>query len=948
MTNALEIALRRIRKEAKEKTGVLELGDLGLPELPPELFQLKHLETLKLGSNFYIKQNELKSLEGTQVLVGLKQLDCSRTRVEDLSPLSGLSNLAELDCSRTRIEDLSPLSGLSNLARLHCWGTGIADLSPLSGLSNLAELDCSRTRIEDLSPVLGLDGLRALDCWSCGVEKFEGSFETLELFYANNLVGIPPEVLSVNRGDNCIKSFRHYLVDLGDYPKKFNYEKLLIVGNGRVGKTQIYRLLRGLPFEEKSDSTHGIIVNQIQLGHDDITLNIFDFGGQDIYHGSHALFMRSRSIVMLVWSKDQENLDKHSYEGLEFENFKVDYWLTHIREQSDLTAPVIIVQNKCDKPSDAQVFPSFSEKDLDGFPQLTQLTCTTKKEGDAYAQARLNSKESLQEHLRDAYRWLKDNQGHQYIGPGWNKVISDILALQQNDAEFPVEKRQHRTMGVDDFINRCRRAGNINDPKQLLNFMHRCGIVIYDDKLFNQKIIIDQSWALDAIYSVFDRNIGQQGVSAYSVIANRGGRFDRVLLSSLVWRNVSVEEQKLYLGMMVSCGICFQTREVLLTDDAGRYSTDKDYEYIAPELLSEKSKVKQELQALWDVGGSEAKTIELNFSYWHKGFIRAVICRLGEKAQYTAVYWKYGLCAYESDTGSRVLVELVSTDNTSGTLNICCRGGRATQLLASIYKLVNEVAQTYRLDSEVIKGDELVHDADNERESKLSHRVESRTLLALGESHKGESEQGKHDTNKIRFQVAPHSEITHEVFISYKQRDTSAFDRNFINKLCVTLKENKIEYRRDVEQLKIGDSISNYMDQSTETRKALILLSKEYLRSPSCMKELYTIWEYCQLYDLKLADKALIYFVASAEQPISLRTPADRNQFRVFWNEEADKNSDVGKLKGMSTETFEQINDINGFARSIDQILCDIKDPLWPTSVEEIVEFLKEDFGLSE
>ena len=44
------IALRRIAHEAEARTGVLDLGMLGLAELPEEVFALAHLRELNLGN----------------------------------------------------------------------------------------------------------------------------------------------------------------------------------------------------------------------------------------------------------------------------------------------------------------------------------------------------------------------------------------------------------------------------------------------------------------------------------------------------------------------------------------------------------------------------------------------------------------------------------------------------------------------------------------------------------------------------------------------------------------------------------------------------------------------------------------------------------------------------------------------------------------------------------
>jgi internalin A len=48
--NGLGIARERIAEEARARTGYLDLGMLGLDELPADLFALTHLRTLNLGN----------------------------------------------------------------------------------------------------------------------------------------------------------------------------------------------------------------------------------------------------------------------------------------------------------------------------------------------------------------------------------------------------------------------------------------------------------------------------------------------------------------------------------------------------------------------------------------------------------------------------------------------------------------------------------------------------------------------------------------------------------------------------------------------------------------------------------------------------------------------------------------------------------------------------------
>jgi hypothetical protein len=47
-------------------------------------------------------------------------------------------------------------------------------------------------------------------------------------------------------------------------------------------------------------------------------LQMWDFGGQDIYHGTHVLFLHGPAVLMPVWAKDHGNCEIYTYGGLTF------------------------------------------------------------------------------------------------------------------------------------------------------------------------------------------------------------------------------------------------------------------------------------------------------------------------------------------------------------------------------------------------------------------------------------------------------------------------------------------------------------------------------------------------------------------------------------------------------------------------------------------------------
>ena len=151
---------------------------------------------------------------------------------------------------------------------------------------------------------------------------------------------------------------------------------------------------------------------------------------------------------------------------------------------------------------------------------------------------------------------------------------------------LPAEQRKYRTLTQEYFHQLCTEAGGVSSPELLLDYLHHAGIVFYRAGLFDDRIVLDQAWALEAVYAVFHRE------KCYRQLRQLRGRFTRTLLEALVWRDYRVEEQKLFLSLMKSCGICFVHRQ---GDREGKLET----EYIAPDLLPDREEVEAEIEAMW-------------------------------------------------------------------------------------------------------------------------------------------------------------------------------------------------------------------------------------------------------------------------------------------------------------------------------------------------------------
>jgi hypothetical protein len=113
-----------------------------------------------------------------------------------------------------------------------------------------------------------------------------------------------------------------------------NEAKLILVGEGEVGKSCLLSALRNEPFVEGLPTTHGIEIKPVQVPNlsfraereislpqerdfssqkslvemtraertgETITLNGWDFGGQRVYRPTHQLFFSSPAIYLVVW-----------------------------------------------------------------------------------------------------------------------------------------------------------------------------------------------------------------------------------------------------------------------------------------------------------------------------------------------------------------------------------------------------------------------------------------------------------------------------------------------------------------------------------------------------------------------------------------------------------------------------------------------------------------------
>ena len=791
-----------------------------------DLSPLRGLTSLRtLDCSFATKVSDLEPLRG---LVRLQSLVCSATEVSDLEPLRDLFRLQSLDCSATDVRDLEPLRGLASLQALKCISTQVSDLEPLRGLASLQTLDCSRTQVSDLEPLVNLQALQRISCDELEIRDFPRRLlfsRDLQELYLNDaaIPGIPKEAFTSVSNDyryNCLPSLRAHILDLEAEAVPINSVKILVLGNGGVGKTQLCRHLAGEPFDPAVPSTHGIAVRAIAPeAAAESTYVLWDFGGQDIYHSAHTLFMRTAAVFVVLWTPEQEaQVASDDNDPLQ-RRHPLSYWLDYVRTLGRPDSPVLVVQSQCDTPAQAVSMPPVEKELLESFGCLRSLSFSARTRRGAA---------SLNEALADASAYLRDRDGISSIGRARHRVWQQLEAWRQADQQLPAPQRQHRSLSQQQFVSLCDQIGGVSSPEALLQFLHNKGVVFHSPDLFHDRIILDQSWALDAVYAVFDRG------STYPLITAYDGRLWPSLLATTVWRDYEPDARELFLSLMRTCGILFPYSKA---DDA----LQSEAIDLAPDLLPPRSSapVQRQLQGRWQ-GSDPSLSLTYSYAFLHDGLARALLCDLGNKAGDGGVYWRYGAWVYDARHGCIALLDQHRTGERGGRITIHFQGDKCGDLADWFQqRLAVRNRQFGYADLQPTSSGPL---ASDEQRRPIRQRLEA----SAGDDAAAPPPQ------LVPAPLDAFHKSGRAVFISYAWGDSSPAGQErqrIVDGLVAALRNRSepITVRLDRDEMRPGDLISAFMDRLAAADRVIVVISVKYLRSEYCMNELFKIYQNCRM-----------------------------------------------------------------------------------------------------
>ncbi len=278
-------------------------------------------------------------------LKALTRLDLAHTQLgpAGLLALSAIPGLTYLDLWQTRIRDGGgqALTRFHRLKTLHLPAAGIDDAGAkaLATLKSLRRLELSGNRIGDA----GMAAL--LDAWADRYRASEADIQLDLRSQRTERTSLPPEIINNTDTRAMLAAWRRYRAE-NTQQRLLNEAKLIVVGNEAVGKTSLIRFLTsGRHRDPDEQKTPGAEIERIETkawhpAGSDVTLNVWDFGGQEIMHGTHRFFLTERSLYLLLLEARREDSGRTIYD-----------WLKTIRNHGG-RSPVLVIINKCDDGAD--------------------------------------------------------------------------------------------------------------------------------------------------------------------------------------------------------------------------------------------------------------------------------------------------------------------------------------------------------------------------------------------------------------------------------------------------------------------------------------------------------------------------------------------------------------------------------------------------------------------
>ncbi|MBN1766385.1 MAG: leucine-rich repeat domain-containing protein, partial [Sedimentisphaerales bacterium] len=486
---------------------------------------------------------------------------------------------------------------LPNLTQLYLSDNQLSDISVLKELPNLTQLDLRDNQITNMSAEFFERD------WD--IHWKDGYFLSGLNIYDNPLESPPVEIVKQGR-----EAVRNYFKQMAEQEEDYLFEaKMLILGEPGAGKTSMAWKIEDSDCElpDEDDTTKGIDVRQYyfpvrredfpgfkqpeRLEGRRFRVNLWDFGGQDIYKATHRFFLSRRSLYALVADSRNEDTD-------------FNYWL-HIVEMFGGESPLLIVLNEKYQRK-RHIDKTAMQNRFDNIVDMIEVDFNEKDK-------------SRLEKLKKAVRYHISGLDH----------IGSPVPAKWTVVREALENDKRNTIGLQAYLDICGENGitRIQDALVLSQYFHDIGVFLHfqDDELLNKTIFLKPNWATHAVYKILDDDL----------LNLNNGRFDKKD-ARVIWRE---EEYQLIQDELLK----------LMQRFFVTYEIEGSGEYIAPERLQP---ARPEYE--WDGRDNLFLRYEYDF-FMPKGILSLFIVRMNHYILNHDWVWKRGVVLDREQTQAEII-----------------------------------------------------------------------------------------------------------------------------------------------------------------------------------------------------------------------------------------------------------------------------------------------------
>ncbi len=659
---------------------IVELLDNNISDISP-LQNLKKIEILNLTSNqisnisilsflpkinyLALSLNDISDISALKELKDLRHLSFLKNKISNLDTLKDLKRLEYLELTLNQIKDISPLGNLENLSTLALIGNFIKDIKPLISLQKIELLSLENNPIKDCPP----------EVWQTNdIKQIRAFFEGRTRDITSNIqqkIEIQPnvEIPSSNIPDNLDLQTRDILDGNKNFEELFDKQgqekttpeiddvKLIFVGNSGAGKTQLSKFFETGKLDKKRETTHGIRLNRwlpkgkvspaFKSLKDKVAANIWDFGGQEYYHGTFRLFLSNYAVYILLWETDTNKNDIISTEVREEESedlqhYHYKYWLDNIRHFAP-DSPILIVQNKVDKDQRQRISTTWiDEYNIFGDHHIS-LHEAAKIGTSKYKW----SFDTFCNDLSDCFDEILKRKAEQKRSIAWLKIrdaVVEVSKAKRKNSKNPFSKylKVGKSINIKDFEKACLEIEpelTENETYTMPRWLHNSGLVIYfgNDEILNDTVYLDPIWVTAGIYKILNETVrARNGVFSKKDIHAKKGL-----------------DEETVLALMKEMEIVFE-------------KIDEPDTFVAPQYLPETHPV-EDLYAIAANGlQQKAYYVRLPLYFFRKVLQRMIFFYGMSKNVDAKYYWKQGILFEKK--GTKVMFKGIMPSQASDTV----------------------------------------------------------------------------------------------------------------------------------------------------------------------------------------------------------------------------------------------------------------------------------------